>query len=238
MLSILGGEAPLQILLELVSLPMFQDLVVLEAADHDARPDTDGLREVINLLARQRLAVKSQELGERLRRDERVGREAVGFLLVLRHVRVNDLVAHLLCRVVDHERLQSTMQKDVGDFVEEGEPKLVIRLVPDGEADEGVLFVEPPGAAADPRARQFRHEHDGNPGPRADRDGLFQGLADLLSRQPPQLLQRRPQPGLVEVRKLQLGRLDLGFANPRRDGFLPGVEHLRLAEGDRLSVPL
>jgi hypothetical protein len=43
---LLGDETPLQFLLQRVALPVFENLIVLEATDHDTRMDFNRLGEI------------------------------------------------------------------------------------------------------------------------------------------------------------------------------------------------
>ena len=90
---------------------MFENLVVLEAADHDARMDSNRLGEITNEFARQLYRVIEREFGKLPRWDERIGCKAIRFLLALHHVRINYIIAHLPNCIIHHEQLPVTVQQ-------------------------------------------------------------------------------------------------------------------------------
>src|SRR5262245_57555953 len=124
---VLSYKVLFQLLPELVALPMLEYAIVLEPADDNAWADPERLREVVALV------VTTQERGEGGRRDESVTRKAVRFLLVPRHFGIDHRVAHVVSRVINHERPPQTVQQDVGNLVEEGEPQLIGPLIPHGQ---------------------------------------------------------------------------------------------------------
>ena len=173
-------------------------------------------------------AVCREELGKVIRWDERVGREAIGFLLVLRHARIDNLIAHVFGGIVDHEHVERTVQKDVGQFVEEGKPQLVGPFVSQREPDHRMPIVKPPGAPADSSAGQLRDDEQRHAEARAEKLGSIEAFLDIPGRQQSQFFQRSPELRFVVFFKGYLLGVELGFPDPRGEHELVDLELLRL----------
>jgi hypothetical protein len=61
--------------------------------------------------------------------DECIGGEAIGFLFMLLHLRVHNLVREIFLGVVQNELVLSSVEEDMGDFVEKSEPDLVVSFI-------------------------------------------------------------------------------------------------------------
>ena len=107
------------------------------------------LCEIVNRVVCESLF--SYEDGERRWGNQCIGCKPTRLRLVLLHFRVDNRVGEILGRVIDNKRTLTFMEKDVTNFVEQSEPKLVIGLVSQRQSDKGLLVGQPSDTSADPR---------------------------------------------------------------------------------------
>ncbi len=126
--SFLVWKSPAKLLFKGIALVPLQDAVVLQPTDDNSGPDTDRFRKIVDGFIRKTLL--SQELAECARWNQCIGRKAAGLRFILLHLGINDPIRHVLCRIVDNKRALVPVKNDVSNFMEKGEPELVVSLVP------------------------------------------------------------------------------------------------------------
>jgi hypothetical protein len=131
---------------------LLDSLLVLQAPHHDRGMHPRRARERFDVRLVE-IPRRDKTIPQRLR-DKLVTGERVGFFLLGRLSRFLR---------VKKDRLLA-VQKNVGRFVKEGEPEMVVRVISETQGDDWPVVAEPPGRAGEPNSLKLRDEDDRDSG--------------------------------------------------------------------------